>query len=418
MKSLLSGEEGLLGRGLGRSYGDAAVSAKSRIVKIQKLNRFIEFDSKTGVLTCEPGVSFADLINTFLPRGWFPPVTPGTKHVTMGGAFAADIHGKNHHVDGSFADFVESISLLDASGRQIHCSRSENSEMFFATAGGMGLTGIISRLKLRLRAAESPFVKVRKIRCANLQETFAAIEKYEKDYHYNVSWIDALAQGNSLGRGILILGTHAKHSELPSASANVPSPKWETSLPFDMPSGLLNRYSISAFNQFYYSIAASDGEEHLSHYESFFYPLDAISNWYRFYGSAGFIQYQCVLPLEFSKQGLEEILRLSTKSGRSSFLAVLKKFGSGHEFLSFPMPGFTLTLDMPVKPGLFEFTKRLDELVIKFGGRVYLAKDACLSAADFRLMYREQLEKWLRVKREIDPCNRFSSALAERLHLF
>jgi decaprenylphospho-beta-D-ribofuranose 2-oxidase len=410
-------DEAYLARGLGRSYGDAAVSARARIIKTEKLNRLLRFDSNSGALSCEPGVTFEDILNTFVSRGWFPPVTPGTKHVTMGGAFAADIHGKNHHIDGSFSDFVESIVLLDAAGQQTRCSRLENADLFWASAGGMGLTGLISELTIKLRAVKSPHIKLKKIRCANLNDTFNAIEKHEKEYHYSVSWIDALASGRAAGRSILILGSHAENPAGETSIARQ-NGRGAITVPFDMPGWLLNRYSISAFNELYYSLSSADGEDKLSHYEPYFYPLDSLSNWYRLYGRSGFIQYQCVLPLEKSREGMEEILQMSSRSGRSSFLAVLKKFGAGHGFLSFPMPGYTLTLDMPVKHGLFEFTRQLDEIVIKYGGRVYLAKDSCVSAEDFRLMYRDRVEEWLKVKRAVDPANRFSSALSERLRLF
>lgn len=420
LKSSLADSNGkhVLARGLGRSYGDAAISASSRIIKTEKLNRFLEFNSESGLLKCQPGVTFEELLDTFLFAGWFPPVTPGTKHVTMGGAFAADIHGKNHHIDGSFSDFVESIIVLDAAGKPLRCSRFENADLFWASAGGMGLTGVVSELQLKLLPVETAFIKVRKIRCANLQETFDAIETYEKEYHYSVSWIDALASGGASGRSILNLGTHAKISDL-DAQAKVtvfqnPVVK-EIPVPMDLPGWVLNRRTISAFNQLYYSL--TNDEERLSHFEPYFYPLDFLSDWYRLYGRAGFIQYQCALPQENSRQGLEEILSLSSRSGRSSFLAVLKKFGAGHQFLSFPIPGYTLTLDLPVKSGLFEFTKQLDELVIKYGGRVYLAKDACVSADDFRAMYEGRVDDWLRVKREVDPRGRFRSQLAERLAL-
>lgn len=411
-------KDGLLARGLGRSYGDAALSSSSRILLTGKLNRMLAFDSQTGVLCCEPGVSFAEIINTFLPRGWFPPVTPGTKYVTMGGALASDIHGKNHHRDGSFVNFVRSFTLLTADKESLACSREENSELFWATAGGMGLTGFISELVISLRPVASQYLLVKKIKCSSLAETFRMIEESEQDYPYSVSWIDCLSAGQSLGRSILILGRHATGSETKSEMNGLvlQEPKQSLKVPADMPSWILNRYSIGAFNALYYHLSAGDGEEKVSHYDPFFYPLDSLSDWNRMYGKAGFIQYQCVLPLSSSKAGMEEILNLSSKRGRSSFLAVLKKFGAGHGLLSFPIAGYTLALDMPVKPGLFEFTQELDRLVMKHGGRVYLAKDACLTPESFRSMYPD-LAKWTALKKSVDPGLRFSSALAERLKL-
>lgn len=406
--------EALIARGLGRSYGDASLGRESRVLVTDKLNRMLAFDSKKGTLRCEPGLSFEDILSTFLSRGWFPPVTPGTKHVTMGGAIAADIHGKNHHKDGSFINFVDSITLLTAQRDLLRCTREENSSLFWATAGGMGLTGFITELELRLKPVESAGMIVRKNRCANLAETFKLIEGTEHEYEYSVCWIDCLAAGRDLGRSILINGRHALQSEAQSISTE--EKKSCKSVPFDMPSGLLNRYSISAFNELYYRLSAGSPEERVEHFDSFFYPLDSISDWNRLYGKNGFIQYQCVLPLETSKTGMEDILALSSKRGRSSFLAVLKKFGAGHGLLSFPMPGYTLTLDMPVKAGLFDFTKELDGLVMKYGGRVYLAKDACLAPETFASMYSD-LDNWLKIKKEVDPDKVFRSNLSERLHL-
>lgn len=411
--------DALLARGMGRSYGDAAISANAKVLLTRKLNRMLSFDPSAGILRCEPGVNYEEIISTFLPRGWFPAVSPGTKFVTMGGALASDIHGKNHHKDGSFANFVRSFNLITASGEIITCSRQENSKLFFATAGGMGLTGFISDLEIALKPVESAYMIVKKISCPNLAQTYKMIEETERDFDYSVSWIDCLASGKDLGRSILILGRHAKKSEL--------SPLLQTKdvgavtkkglpVPFDMPSWILNRYSIGAFNSLYYALSGGNGDEKLAFYESFFYPLDFLSNWNRMYGKAGFIQYQCALPLKQSKEALEEILALSSKRGRSSFLAVLKKFAAGHGLLSFPIAGYTLTLDMPVKDGLFEFTKELDELVLKYGGRLYLAKDACLSAETLRKMYPE-LPNWLNTKHAVDPHNKFSSSLAQRLCL-
>jgi decaprenylphospho-beta-D-ribofuranose 2-oxidase len=411
--------EGLLGRGLGRSYGDAALSSRACILATGKLNRLLSFDDKTGTLICEPGLSYADMIKTLLPRGWFAAVTPGTKHVSMGGALAADIHGKNHHKDGSFVDFVSSFKLITADGQQLSCSRQENSDLFWATAGGMGLTGFIAEVAMTLRPVENPFVVVKKVRCANLAETFRMIEESETSYPYSVSWIDCLSAGKNLGRSILILGRHALNSELSPQhlKAGATGEKRVLQVPLDMPSWILNRYSIAAFNAVYYHLSQGDGRERISNVDPFFYPLDMLSDWNRLYGKDGFIQYQCVLPLSTCRAGLEELLTLSSKRGRSSFLAVLKKFGAGHGLLSFPEPGYTLALDMPVKTGLVEFTQELDALVIKYGGRIYLAKDACLSPESFRKMYGE-LDKWLSLKRAVDPNNRFSSALSERLRLF
>lgn len=406
----------LIARGLGRSYGDASLSQGS-VISTAALNRILAFDETEGLVRCQPGLSFAELLRSFLPRGWFPAVTPGTKFVTMGGALASNIHGKNHHKDGSFVDFVQSFKLLGAGNEILNCSRTENPELFWASAGGMGLTGIISELEIKLKAVESSFVNVKKIPCPDLSATFEQIEKNENSYDYSVSWIDCLASGKNLGRSILILGNHARKAELEGRDQYKLQEKKALKIGFEMPAWLLNRYSIGSFNNLYYQVSATGaGDEKLSLYESFFYPLDFLHEWNKLYGRRGFIQYQCVLPLESSKQGMQEILDLSARRGRSSFLAVLKKFGKDHGGLSFPMPGYTLTMDIPVKDGLLQFSQELDQIVIRHGGRVYLAKDACLAPDAFRLMYPD-FESWLKVKREFDPRHVFASSLSERLEI-
>ncbi len=408
----------ILARGLGRSYGDAALSAGAKIVLCDKLKSILSFDSEAGILRCRPGMSFDDMLRIFLPLGWFPPVTPGTKHVTMGGALACDIHGKNHHKFGSFLNFVNSFKLVTASCEELNCSREENRELYFASAGGMGLTGVLSEIELRLLKVENPYMMVKKLRASGLQDTFRLIEENDPLYDYSVCWIDCLASGPQLGRSILILGRHAGAQEiaLEEKQAAFRNAGAGLSVDFDLPGWILNRYSIGAFNHCYYYLSSCANEEKVQAYNGFFYPLDFISNWNRLYGKEGFIQYQCVLPLESSKVGLEEILALSAKRGRASFLAVLKKFGAGHGLLSFPISGYTLALDLPVKTGIFEFSRELDQIVLKHGGRVYLAKDACLEAESFRSMYKDYPE-WLRIKKEVDPKNKFSSALSKRLRL-
>ena len=259
---------------------------------------------------------------------------------------------------------------------------------------------------------------VKKTRCSCLAETIKMIEASENDYQYSVSWIDCLAGGKNLGRSILILGRHARAEEIKSGMPLLGGGRTEAALkvPLDMPSFILNRYSIGVFNALYYYLSQGNGDEKITHLDPFFYPLDLLSDWNRMYGKAGFVQYQCALPLGSSRAGLEEILTLSSNRGRSSFLAVLKKFGPGHGLLSFPLAGFTLALDIPVKPGLFQFLQELDAIVIKYGGRVYLAKDACLSSESLPKMYPE-LPKWTGLKKAVDAHNRFSSALSERLKL-
>lgn len=414
-----SGETSVLARGLGRSYGDAALNAKGNTILTERLNRMLAFDEQTGILRCEAGVTMKEILETFVRRGWFPAVIPGTKFVTVGGAIAFDVHGKNHHLDGAFSRHLHSLKLLLASGEAVECSRERNSDLFWATVGGMGLTGIITEAEFTLRRIPTAYIKTHNIKAKNLDEAFALFEQFEPQYQYSVAWIDCLASGKSLGRSVLMFGNHATLGELSLKQQANPleiKSKGSFKVPFDLPAGLLNRYTMSAFNALYSAKQGSREVRSVSDYDSFFYPLDFLWDWNRLYGKRGFIQYQCVLPTEVSREALTRILQLCSQKGWGSFLAVLKRLGPEDGWLSFPTEGYTLALDMPVKPGLDRFLYQLDELVIQYGGRVYLAKDARLSAEAFRAMY-PKFPQWLEVKSKIDPENRFSSALSERLQI-
>jgi decaprenylphospho-beta-D-ribofuranose 2-oxidase len=410
---------GLLMRGGGRSYGDAALNSGGYTVLTERLNRLLAFDDRTGLLRCEPGVSLKELIEIFLPRGWFLPTTPGTKFATIGGAVAFDVHGKNHHRDGAFGQHVQRLTLILASGETVSCSREDNSDLFWATIGGMGLTGIITEVEFFLHRVETAYYKVLQIKAQNLDDALAAFDEYEPQFQYSVAWIDCLASKGSLGRSLLMLGNHAAIGDLtPEQQANplfVP-PKKTIRVPIDFPSIALNPYTMAGFNTVYYHRQQAKQVESIQDYDSYFYPLDAILDWNRVYGKRGFVQYQCALPPDTSQAGLTQILERCSQAGQGSFLAVLKRFGPEHGWLSFPMPGYTLTLDMPVAPGLWDFLDRLDRIVLDSGGRVYLAKDARLSAAAFRQMY-PNFPRWLQVKSQVDPENRFRSVLSDRLEI-
>ena len=409
----------VLSRGGGRSYGDAALSSNGLTVLSKCLNSVLAFDEETGLLRCESGMTLKEIIEVFVPRGWFPAVTPGTKFVTVGGAVAFDVHGKNHHQDGSFARYISSLKLILASGETVRCCPHENTDLFWATVGGMGLTGFITEVEFFLRPIQTAYINSHNIKAKNLDDAFALFEEFEPQYQYSVAWIDCLASGNSLGRSILMFGNHASLKDLSSKQQLEPlniKPKSRFKVPFDLPSGLLNRYTIGAFNQLYYAKQRSRVARSIVDYDSFFYPLDFLWDWNRFYGKQGFVQYQCVLPPEVSREGLIEILQLCNQEGWGSFLAVLKRFGPQEGLLSFPFPGYTLTLDMPVKRGLWEFLDRLDQLLVQYGGRVYLAKDARLSSEAFRIMY-PNYPQWLEIKSRVDPHNRFSSEMSERLQI-
>ena len=418
VKNIVREATSLLGRGLGRSYGDASLNSQGTTLLTQRLNRMLWFDEKTGELCCEAGVSIAEILEVFVPRGWFPPVTPGTKFVTIGGAVASDVHGKNHHRDGSFSNHVNFIKLTLASGETVQCSRQENSDLFWATVGGMGLTGIITEVSFTLQPIETAYIKSHNIKAKNLADTFALFDEFEPQYQYSVAWIDCLASGDSLGRSILMLGNHARTDDLTlqRSEALEIEPKSKLKVPFDFPSALLNRHTMGMFNQLYYAKQRSWDVKSIVNYDSFFYPLDSILDWNKLYGKRGFIQYQCVFPTDVSQEALTKVLQMCSQQGWGSFLAVLKRFGSQSGWLSFPMPGYTLTLDMAVKPGLWEFLNLLDEVVIHYGGRVYLAKDARLSAASFRQMY-PKFPQWLEVKSRVDRDNRFTSVLSQRLQI-
>jgi FAD/FMN-containing dehydrogenase len=403
-------------RGLGRSYGDAALNRDGGLICHTRLNRFLGFEESTGVLECEAGVSFEEILRHFLPRGFFLPVTPGTKFVTVGGAIAADVHGKNHHKDGTLASFLLDLKLLTPTGEVLLCSRESNPEIFWATVGGMGLTGIILGARIQLRKVESAYVLVDYQQVRNLEEALEAMGESDERYQYSVAWIDCLGRGKSLGRAVLMRGNHAVPAQLPRKAGNpLAEPShFRWNLPFDLPSLALNRLSVGAFNSLFYALHRTTTNQ-IVDFEKFFYPLDAIQNWNRLYGKRGFVQYQLALPQESGRTGLAALLWRLAESRRTSFLGVLKRFGDGNPgLLSFPLYGYTLALDLPMTSGLLPFLRELDRMVISMGGRVYLAKDAVLSAADFAAMYG-RIEKFRAVKRKLDPQGVLSSSLGRRL---
>ena len=403
----------LIARGLGRAYGDAALNENSGVLLNEKLNRFLDFDESSGILHAEAGASFADILQIFVPRGWFLPVTPGTKFVTLGGAIACDVHGKNHHRDGCLSNFIEEIELLTADGQTRILTRETPAE-FWATIGGMGLTGVILSAKMRLIPIETAQIAANYTRTENLEATLAAFGS-DENFQYSVAWIDCLARGDSLGRSVLIRGNHAKKSQVPNDNAlNFSAPRGKK-VPLDFPDFALNPLSVKAFNAVYY--AAHPNAQKLVDFESFFWPLDAVSGWNKIYGSRGFIQYQCVLPFETSRAGLTKLLETISQSGQASFLAVLKTFGAANAApLGFPLPGHTLSLDIPASEGILEFTRQLNAIVVAHGGRVYLAKDATLDAETFRRMYPRHAE-FAAVKQSLDSENRFQSSLSKRLQI-
>jgi decaprenylphospho-beta-D-ribofuranose 2-oxidase len=408
----------LIARGQGRSYGDAALNENGRVLLTERVNRLLELDVVQGILRAEAGVTLAEILDVIVPQGWFLPVTPGTKFVSLGGCVAADVHGKNHHHDGSFGDQVLALEMILADGSRRTCSPSENAELFWATVGGMGLTVIIGEVAIKLIPIHSAYMRVRHHAADNLEQLFGLMRDAAIDDYYTVAWIDSMATGKNLGRGVAMCGHHATKDELPADCALPLATKRERgrAIPFDFPAFALNRLSIAAFNALYYRHEGDRREPFLSRLDPYFYPLDAIADWNRMYGKRGFVQYQCVIPDVAAYEGIRQLLQQLSDSRRPSFLAVLKRLGAqGRGLLSFPMAGYTLALDLPIRDeGLFTLLNKLDQIVLQHGGRVYLAKDARLSAESFLAMYPRYAE-WLKIKNEIDPENRFSSSLSRRL---
>jgi len=410
--------DNVVARGQGRSYGDAALNENGVVLLTERVNRFLEFDAANGILRAEAGVTLAEILPLIVPKGWFLPVTPGTKFVSLGGCVAADVHGKNHHRDGSFGDHVVALELIVSDGSRVTCSPSENAHLFWATIGGMGMTGIIGEVTLQLIPVRSPYMMVRHHSADNFEQLFQLLQDPSNDDRYTVAWIDSMAGGAHLGRGIAMSGHHVEADELPGNFQRTIKPARRHSVPFYFPGWILNSKSISAFNARYFKKEGSSRFPFLSGYDSYFYPLDSIANWNRLYGKRGFVQYQCVIPDAASFEGIRELLEELSNSRRPSFLAVLKRLGpQGKGMLSFPMAGYTLALDLPIRDeGLFAMLNRLDEIVLRHGGRVYLAKDARLSPESFRAMYPRYAE-WLKVKNTVDPHNRFSSSMSRRLRI-
>jgi len=397
-----------IARGLGRSYGDSSLA--NTVINSENFDSFIQFDDETGRLDCYAGVSLEDILSVFIPRGWFLNVTPGTKFVTVGGAIASDVHGKNHHRDGCFSEYLFSIKLLTVSEGVVECSRAVNSELFYATCGGMGLTGFILEASFRLKKIESSYVNEYVHKCDNLEQTIDVF-KQNTNSNYSVAWIDCLKRGKNLGRSIVSLGDHSTKGGLFVDS------KSKLNIPFNMPSSLLNSYSIQLFNYLHYARLTKEITQKSVSYDSFFYPLDKVTNWNRIYGKKGFIQYQLVLPDESSNCGLKTVLSKIAESRLGSFLAVLKSLGKQNEnLLSFPVQGLTLALDFKMTKGLLTFLNELDSIVVDFGGRVYLTKDSRMSEETFKKCYPQWLE-FLNIRKKYAADQVFNSLQSRRLGL-
>ena len=411
---------GVIARGLGRSYNNAAQNGGGVVISTSGMRDVLSFDPQSGVVSCEAGVSLEQLMCDMLPSGWFVPVSPGTRKVTVGGAIAADVHGKNHHSAGSFARHVLSFELLTADGAVRTVTPESDSELFWATAGGMGLTGIILRATIQLKKVETSRLIVDTVRTANIDDTMAHLSATDKDYDYTVAWTDCLATRGSLGRSVITSGDFATVGQLRYRDRGTPlafKPSSLVGAPAIFPSGLLNARTVGLLNEAYFRKAPRHRGGEIQTIGKFFHPLDAISSWNRVYGPAGFRQYQYVVPFAASDVVVRSLERISMLRA-PSFVTVLKRFGAGDPgMLSFPMPGWTLALDFPARtPWLSHLCAELDDMVLEAGGRLYLAKDSRIPAGLMPRMY-PRLGDFRRLRAEVDPSGVFSSDLSRRLEL-
>lgn len=378
IKDYIKNNNEVIARGNGRCYGDASLG--EHIFSTLRLNKLIGFDRLNGIFECESGVLLSEILEVTVPQGYFLYVTPGTKYITVGGAIASDVHGKNHHAEGCFSEWVLDFKLIDENGDILNCSREENSEKFWATIGGMGLTGIILSARFKLKNIESAYIRQESIKAENLEEVFKLFEESES-WTYNVAWIDCLQKGNNIGRSILMRGEHALKAELPKNLAQNSlrlKKKLQPTIPFYFPNFVLNNLTVKAFNFLYFNKQRVKEVKNFIDYETFFYPLDVMNDWNKIYGKSGFIQYQMVIPKEKGKEGMKKILETIANSGNGSFLAVLKLFGKNNPqaYNSFPIEGYTLALDFKVNSKLKKLVDDLDKIVEEFGGRIYLTKDS------------------------------------------
>ena len=387
--------------GLARSYGDVGLNENNALLVASAMNRILAWDEKTGIIRCEAGLSLAQLLEFCVPRGWFPPVLPGTKFVTVGGAIASDIHGKNHHVAGTFGCHVRSFEIVRSDGAHAVCSAEQNADMYRATIGGMGLTGLITWAEIQLRPIISPQIAYVGTKFHGLEE-FLALSQASKA-EYTVAWIDTVSGGKNFARGIFMEGDHSAADDPLVAGKGARLP-----FPIDLPAAALNRTTVGLFNFAFYHKQLGHRVNHFMHYDPFFFPLDAVHNWNRMYGKAGFLQFQCVIPAE----AMGEMMRVVSKAGLSSFLAVLKVFGDVRSpgMMSFPKPGWTLALDFPIRGDrTFELFDRLAYMTLEAGGRLYPAKDARMTASQFQRFYPQ----WRDFSQFMDPG--FSSSFWRRV---
>lgn len=411
--SLQSKLKNFIPQGASKSYGDASLA--ENVISSLNLNQTTRFDTENGIYTCQSGKMLNEVLDEIVPHGFFLPVTPGTKFITIGGAIGSDIHGKNHHKDGCFSEHLIHFKLVLADGTLRTCSRTENADLFHATCGGMGLTGFITEASFRLKPITTSKIINRTIKCANLTELVDALLA-NQDYTYSVSWVDYITSGKNMGRSLLYLGEHATESEVGEPTlTDFKTPKPIIGLPFNFPSGSINPFTVKAFDELYYRKVLKQDSTAVVDIEPYFYPLDAVNNWNRIYGRKGFTQYQFVIPIEHAHHGLSEVMKEIVNSQTGSFIAVLKLFGEQNEcWLSFPKKGVTLTVDFGIKPEVFQLLDRLDEMVAEMNGRLYLAKDARMKPEMFAKGY-PNLGRFKKLLQDIDPEGKFRSLQSDRL---
>jgi FAD/FMN-containing dehydrogenase len=405
-----------LSRGLGRSYGDSSLPAPGddRVAGSTLANRILAFDRVTGLLRAEAGFSLRELYRLFLPRGFFTPVTPGTQYVTLGGMVAADVHGKNHHRDGCFGQHVTALKLRTADGSIVECSPTVERDLFRATIGGMGLTGHILEVEVRLVRVPSPWIRYESVRVPDIDAYVAALKQAGPEWPQTVGWIDCVSGGRHLGRGILIKGRWAEPGEAPPEP---PRPKRRISVPFPLPGWLIGRYTVRAFNAFLYRKHLGRVRHGIIHPETYFYPLDQLLHWNRLYGRRGLTQYQCVLPDEAGPDAARRFLEVLVRRGGATPLCVIKDCGpEGIGLLSFPRPGISIAVDLPVRDDTQSLVDALNEQVLREGGRIYLAKDAFTRAEHFRAM-EPRLPAWQAIRRRWDPQGKIRSLQSVRMAL-
>lgn len=400
----------VVARGAGRSYGDASLNDGGYLIQTTAMKAVHAFDPQSGEIIVDPGVNFGDLLHTYAPQGWIAPVTPGTQFATLGGAIANDVHGKNHDHDGSIGDHVRWLDLALPNGTVQRIDSGSTPDLFAATVGGIGLTGVIARICLQMKRVPGSMLLVKERRATSLDEYLDALQEARASCRYSVGWIDGLATGRTLGRGIL---ETADHIEDPRPLRR----RWRAHMPVDLPELAFNSWTIGLFNQLYFHRIPARGRERRLDLAQFFYPLDAITDWNRMYGRRGFVQFQCVIPDAQARAALHQLLRAISSSGLASFLAVIKTLGrAGLGHLSFPTPGITLALDFPVRDSTAGLLARLHGITADHGGRIYLAKDSCLPAGLLPQMY-PRLTQFRAVLTQVDPQRRMRSDMSNRLQL-